>query len=566
LQKSASLAVTQAVRASLVSSWITLLATLSCGRNATSVGHVHDPRSMTAVVSPKPNANRIGPPVPSSESTDTSELPPAALVVAAATGQRTSELRVPCRDNAALEIVGATGQWLAYCEASGVGGETLRLARRKLGPSDAAPSSADALVEDVDAVLAASPGGRYLVVQSNERAWLLDTKREARFDLAPLDPDLRADGLPDHRSFSFSADERELAVLGPSGRRGRVVDLAALGDGRGADWARVAREVEWDGEAWRIRFEGAVLVVQLARTRGSKNVWPVRASAAPLRRCQLRGERFAAFAALSAPDAAYAQTVRLVEPGQARGLEAPGFVYSLGTSWLRREDDGRLVLVKGAVQKQVASSRCGARVLHADPKRELFLVACEQYRPTPAPDAPTKKKGARPPSTPTRFPLYLVGPGSVVDLEADTLRTGIDAAPDFSSPRFVPVRPGAETALLDLEARRLIRLGADAVVLGTAGTTALVRRGSRLLAFGPAGEAPLTLRWTAFSSTGVGGGTFFHGGAWGGWDRPLCSLPEGSVPVELTTHGALVVREVQAGQSTAKTFRVLPPCGLTDPL
>ncbi len=499
------------------------------------------------------------------ESADASKLPPASSLRVAATGAEDSDLRVPFVDKAALEAVGATGRWLAYCEASGVVGETLKLARRKLGPNDAAPTSADVLVEEVDAVLATSPGGRYLVVQSDKKAWLLDTKREIRFDLAPLDPDLRADALPDHRSFSFSADERDLAVLGSSGRRARVVDLAALGDGGGTAWTSAARDVDWEGEAWRIRYEGTVLVVQLARTRGSKNVWPVRASAAPVRRCQLRGERFAAFAALSEPDAAYQQTVRLLEPGQARGLEAPGFVYSLGTSWLRREDDGRLVLVKGAVQKQVASSRCGARVLHADPKRELFLVACEQYRPTPDPAARTKKKGARLPSIPTRFPLYLVGPGSVVDLDADTLRTGIDAAPDFSSPRFVPLRPGAEAALVDLEARRLIRLGADAVVLGTAGTTALVRRGARLLALGAAGEAPLTLRWTAFSPTGVGGGgTFFHGGAWGAWERPLCVLPEGSEPVELATHGALIVRETHAGQPTAKTFRVLPPCGLTD--
>src|SRR5690606_40715331 len=42
---------------------------------------------------------------------------------------------------------------------------------------------------------------------------------------------------------------------------------------------------------------------------------------------------------------------------------APGFLMGFGNGWVRRSDEGRLLLVSGTSQKQIASSRCGARIL-----------------------------------------------------------------------------------------------------------------------------------------------------------------------------------------------------------
>jgi hypothetical protein len=60
--------------------------------------------------------------------------------------------------------------------------------------------------------------------------------------------------------------------------------------------------------------------------------------------------------------------------------------------------------------------------------------------------------------------------------------TGADSAPG-PTPRLVDVYAGSQTALVDLDRRRVIPLKAGDAVLGTRGPHALVRRGSKLLGF-----------------------------------------------------------------------------------
>src|SRR5690606_30418557 len=92
--------------------------------------------------------------------------------------------------------------------------------------------------------------------------------------------------------------------------------------------------------------------------------------------------------------------------------EAPGFVAPFDSGWVRREDDGRLLLVRGRVQEQIASSRCGGRILGADENAGLFLVSCEDYSPVPPKPPPKKEKPKY------RFDLYLLRPGLAKGLGA----------------------------------------------------------------------------------------------------------------------------------------------------
>jgi hypothetical protein len=152
---------------------------------------------------------------------------------------------------------------------------------------------------------------------------------------------------------------------------------------------------------------------------------------------------------------------------------APGFVLGVGHRWVRREDSGRLVLVEGKVQKQIASARCGARILRADITSGMFLIACEEYAPKPPPKTERNSKPKY------RFDLYLIRPGFVRSLHADVMRTGVDFAGPPESRLFV-VRPGAEAALVDFRARKMTPLPGHLQVLVTSPTGALLRRGRKL--------------------------------------------------------------------------------------
>src|SRR5690606_25071814 len=115
-------------------------------------------------------------------------------------------------------------------------------------------------------------------------------------------------------------------------------------------------------------------------------------------------------------------------------------------------------------------SRCGARILHADVGTGLFLASCEEYRPSPDPELERRKKKAKPKY---RFDLYLLRPGLVRDLDRDMMRTGVDVGPS-SRTTLIPLRPGAEPALVDFQKKRLIPLESGEAVLATSARGALL--------------------------------------------------------------------------------------------
>src|SRR5690606_35430109 len=169
-------------------------------------------------------------------------------------------------------------------------------------------------------------------------------------------------------------------------------------------------------------------------------------------------------------------------------VEAPGYVFGFRDGWVRREDSGRLLLVHDKTQAHLASERCGARILDADEKTGLFLIACQEYAPV-APKTPPKTK-AKPKY---RFDLYLIRPGFVHGLKVDTMRTGIDHRSRVEQ-RFVPIRPGAHAALVDFNKRTLIQFEADLQVLLSNPSGAILRQGNELRLWTEKGEENIDLK------------------------------------------------------------------------
>src|SRR5690606_27989046 len=114
----------------------------------------------------------------------------------------------------------------------------------------------------------------------------------------------------------------------------------------------------------------------------------------------------------------------------------------------------------------------------------LFLVSCEDYSPVPPKPPPKKEKPKY------RFDLYLLRPGLAKGLGADTARTGVDFL-GSTGDRLFPLRPGAQAALVDFGAGRLVTLEGDVQVLATGRRAALLRRGNKLSLWTKRGEEPV---------------------------------------------------------------------------
>jgi hypothetical protein len=388
-----------------------------------------------------------------------------------------------------LEAAAPDGSWVAYCQPTR---DTNGDGRVQVSTNLRGEIEGDELevhlalgghVERIDELLAHDASGRWLVVRTGTQTWLLDGRDGARLDLTALSPDVRSDEMFEvgHRAFSFDARGEQLLVLSHLGRLRYEAHLLALTDPTRA--VTSARKMALPpGETWRVRLapDGTQVIVQSLLhdpARAGNYQWPAPPRAHPVRRCRGPLSRAGAWAGRGGE-----VTTLLASTDDLVPHASPGFVMPLRGGWLRRERNGRLLLVRGGTQKQVASERCGARVLHADTERDLFLISCEHYaldKPKVEERKGTKRKSAPPKF---RFELYLVAPGFVKDLEADLPATNHDH--ESSGPAdLVPLRPGARSVLIDLERRRLLELLPDDRIVSVHGPRALVRRGSKLVLF-----------------------------------------------------------------------------------
>jgi hypothetical protein len=224
-------------------------------------------------------------------------------------------------------------------------------------------------------------------------------------------------------------------------------------------------------------------------------------------------------------------------------VEAPGFVAPFDKGWVRREDDGRLLLVRGKIQEQIASTRCGGRILGASEKNGTFLVSCEEYSLVPPKPPPKNEKPKY------RFDLYLLRPGHVRSLGVDTARTGVDFLGDGED-RLFPLRPGAQAALVDFGAGHIISLEGDVQVLTTSKKSALLRRGNKLLLWTARGEEPIVVQMdsstqvlTQKSAASVGNTVFVL-------DDPHLTWTLPDAPLAITNLGVALVAAKSATLDT----------------
>jgi hypothetical protein len=324
--------------------------------------------------------------------------------------------------------------------------------------------------EPIDDLLARDASGRYLVVWRDGSAQLIDSQLATRVDLSRLGADtrrLRAD-YAEHRSLSFDPSGRFLAYL----RKQAATSLLVV---RNLETASEQTFPAGPGDVLSLRLSADARYVSFEALREDSNHngkldWPAPEEPAPAAGCDKPAlPKFRSFGYQGRGDAVVRGVV-----ARDRGVvrDVPGLLTPLGQSLLLRDADGSLQLERAGKRSQLAPASCAGRVLFADADRELVLATC-------APPMPKKVKG-RPPPVPTgKREVWLLGAGYAKNLQSELYETAIDREA-MTGVRLVPLYPGSDSGLVDLERRELLPLTAGSRVLSTSGALAVIWRDSDL--------------------------------------------------------------------------------------
>jgi hypothetical protein len=357
-----------------------------------------------------------------------------------------------------VERVGPGGRWLAACVARTDSDKNGRLAV-EIGPSGA--FLGDTLLvelvvggrkpEVIDDFYAHAPNGRVVAFRRGEKSLLRDLDSGTEVDLATLDWDARDDALPrgSHRALAFDPRGEILAYVRRRAGRSEVVlrTLATGAERTVTDLPGEPHRIAWDGT-------GEQLVVSAVADDTSGNGkldWPAPAAKGPRLTCSGPLPRLRA-----TPEIGDRPSTFVVPRTGGSARFVPDFAAPFGASVVVRSQDGELLLAAAGGRRALTTASCGARILFADPARGLLLVAC-------------------PGKNPQRAGVELVGAGYRLELGVEVQPTSIDAWPDQPK-RLVPVYPGTDALVVDLERRVTIRLEPGDQVIATSGPRALVRR------------------------------------------------------------------------------------------
>jgi hypothetical protein len=142
-------------------------------------------------------------------------------------------------------------------------------------------------------------------------------------------------------------------------------------------------------------------------------------------------------------------------------IEAPGLVALLSDAIIERDPDLALVRVRTeGARTALVKKGCEARLLHVDAARRLILVTC------------VGKKG--------RNDAVLVGSDFSKPLGLELAASTGDHTLS-GAPRLIPLHPGNDAVLVDLDQKSVEPLIAGDRIVATSGTRALVLRGRSLL-------------------------------------------------------------------------------------
>lgn len=435
-----------------LSSAVVGIGVVACSAHAPLVPVPDLPRAATALPPtplppPRPSASSATAPAPAPLPSSTATS--AAVPVSLGDIGGSEELRL-------LEA-SASGAWVVLCAAG------------KAHPSLVIGSGSG---EPIDELLAADPHGRFVVVSQAGATQLIDTTTGSRVNLSELGADVRrvrAD-YAEHRSLSFDPSGRALAYL----RRVGALPSIVVRDLESGEERRVP---PGPGDVFRLKLsaDSRYVVFDALREDSNKNGrldWPV-PEETPTSACERpKLPRFRSFAYQGRGDQP-TRAVASLSDGSVR--DVPGLVTPLGNGLLVRESDGSLSVDHGGKRSPLAAAACSGRVLFADAERELALVAC-----VPPPPKVEKRKVAPPPSG--KRNVWLLGGGVARDLGSELYETSIDREAVVGA-RLVPLYPGSEAALVDLDRRELLPLPPGSRVLSTRGPLALIWRGSELSSY-----------------------------------------------------------------------------------
>lgn len=313
---------------------------------------------------------------------------------------------------------------------------------------------------DIEAYFDSDSTGRYLLVQAEGRVLLFDSVTRSATDMTELAADSRlaAHERPGHRAFAFAPHGPELAYLR---RLDGKLDVVLRNLESGAETAIDPGVLE----IYRLDFDalGKHLVLEVVASDSNKNGrfdWPYPLAKQPRPACAGPFRRFGA--RYRTGDATVAHVISLADRS-VRPI--PDLLFILDDGPVIRRASGELALeVPRSIPAVLASAQCGGRVLFADASKNLLVVGC-----------PGKK-------SPGRAEVELVARGYLKRLGVFVQPTDFDARP-VASQRLVPLYPGSETWLLDLERREPHPLTPGDLVIHTHATRALIRRKEGLVIY-----------------------------------------------------------------------------------
>ncbi|HTQ02266.1 MAG TPA: hypothetical protein VMI54_00365 [Polyangiaceae bacterium] len=342
-----------------------------------------------------------------------------------------------------LERMGASGAWLVVCRQNGAPRLELALSGRPLEP--------------LDDLLGWDPTGEFVVVRRAGVVSLLDVATGASTNLSELGFDDRDDVLDyrQHRALAFDPRGEILAYVRKNPNGAIVLRTLATGAERTA--------VTSGGEPWRLAWDasGATLVVDTVAAD------PARPGHADFPVHLRHGARLACSGLLPHfhvnADLGVRPSTLLVTRDGLVSRVVTDFALPFGQDYVARGSDGALALVRAGKRLPLGEADCGGRVLMADPTRDLLLVSCTNDK-----------------ARPKHVGVELVGPGFRQELGVVVQSMALDRWPEVPS-RLVPLYPGSDALLVDLDARRTVPLAPGDRVLATSGAAALVRRDKTLV-------------------------------------------------------------------------------------
>lgn len=301
----------------------------------------------------------------------------------------------------------------------------------------------------IDEFAGSDPSGRWLAYVQNDKLWLLDTTNGRKSELEQAD--VRASQAPftPLRGVSFSDTGEHLAYVRQDGDQSDVV-LRKLSDGT----ETVVRISE--GLLYRVHFAAGshflqveVVVEDTNKNRRLQWPYPERSGSAP---CPSPVPHFSVWQYPGDQP----QT-RLVEVDSGRVMNSGDLVLAVGSTYVSRTEDRRLVASQaGKPPWLVSSAECAARVTHVDAATGNVLFGCA-------------------PAWGQRRDMFLRTPTARKQLGFDLAAFEQDMHRDIDQPR-VPLYPRNESLIFNVRTQERWNLLEGTRVLALHGATALLER------------------------------------------------------------------------------------------